>query len=74
MPNPRHHPDCPRCKGEGFYLRREGQGFYRDGSFGHNDWQDCDCYPEMSIERLPAAVDPRRPIMPTRTLGDRHVD
>jgi hypothetical protein len=56
--NPRNHPDCPRCKGEGFYLRREGHGFYRDGSFGHNDWQDCNCYPEMKPEQLPKAVDP----------------
>jgi hypothetical protein len=30
--NPRHHPQCPRCKGEGFYLRRHGRGYYRDGT------------------------------------------
>ena len=58
MASPHHHPDCPRCKGQGFYLRREGRGFYRDGSFGHNDWQDCDCYPDMPVDRLPKAVDP----------------
>lgn len=60
MASPHHHPDCPRCKGEGFYLRREGHGYYRDGSFGHNDWQDCDCDPWMAADRLPKAVDPTR--------------
>ena len=34
--------DCARCKGEGFYLHREEQ-FYADGSYGGNDWRDCDC-------------------------------
>ena len=62
MADPNHHPECPRCKGEGFYLRREGHGYYSDGSFGHNDWQDCDCYPDMPKERLPKAVDPTRPM------------
>lgn len=59
MPNPNHHKDCPRCKGEGFYLRRE-EGYFRDGSYSPNDWQDCECYPEMKVENLPQAVDPRR--------------
>lgn len=59
MPNPRHHPECPRCKGEGFYLRRHGRGYYRDGSFGHNDWQDCTCDPYTPVDRLPAAVEPK---------------
>lgn len=52
MPDSRHHPDCPRCKGKGFFLRREGHGFYRDGSFGHNDWDDCDCDPFMTQKQL----------------------
>jgi hypothetical protein len=55
MPDPRHHPDCPRCKGEGFYLRRHGRGYYSDGSFGHNQWEDCRCDPFMKVEQLPAA-------------------
>lgn len=66
MPDPNHHPDCPRCKGEGFYLNREGRGYYRDGSFGHNDWRDCTCDPWMKPERLPQAVDPYR------TAGSPH--
>ena len=59
MGNPRNHPKCPRCKGEGFYLRRHGRGYYSDGSFGHNDWQDCDCDPWMKESELPAAVVPK---------------
>lgn len=59
MPSPHNHPNCPRCKGEGFYLRRHGHGFYHDGSFGHNDWQDCDCYPDMDEKDMPAAVVPK---------------
>lgn len=43
MPNPENNPDCPKCKGEGFYLAYEGKGYYRDGSFGHNVWEDCHC-------------------------------
>lgn len=70
MANPQHHPECPRCKGEGFYLRREEYGFYRDGSFGGNAWQDCTCYPDMPSQHLPAAVDPRRPRM-DRIAGER---
>jgi len=34
--------NCPHCKGAGFYLKHEGRGYYRDGSFGHNQWEDCD--------------------------------
>ena len=60
MPNPENHPNCPRCKGEGFYLRRAGQGYYRDGSFGHNDWQDCSCSFIDKPENLPKAVDPHK--------------
>lgn len=54
----RHHPKCPRCKGQGFYLRHHGQGYYRDGSFGHNQWEDCTCDPYMDEADLPAAVKP----------------
>jgi hypothetical protein len=43
MSNPENNPDCPRCKGEGFYLAHEGRGYYHDGSFGHNVWEDCHC-------------------------------
>lgn len=43
MPDPRHHSNCPLCKGEGFYLAYEGQGYMRDGSFSHNRWEDCRC-------------------------------
>ena len=25
MPHPQHHPQCPRCKGQGFYLRAHGR-------------------------------------------------
>ena len=60
MPNPKNNPDCPRCKGEGFYLHHAGQGYYRDGSFGHNDWQDCNCSFIDKPEQLPKAVDPER--------------
>ena len=56
--NPNHHPKCPRCKGEGFYLRREGQGYMRDGSFDHNQWADCTCHPSMSEAQLPRSLDP----------------
>jgi hypothetical protein len=56
--NPRHHPDCPRCKGEGFYLRHSGRGFYRDGSFGHNQWEDCTCAAHDEIAYLPKAIEP----------------
>ena len=59
MANPHHHPDCPRCKGEGFYLRRHGHGYYRDGSFGHNQWEDCTCDPYMEPERLPKPFEPK---------------
>ena len=58
MPKPRHHPQCPRCKGEGFYLRRHGRGYYSDGSFGHNQWEDCTCYADDDVERLPAPIEP----------------
>lgn len=58
MPNPQHHPQCPRCKGEGFYLAHHGRGYYSDGSFGHNQWRDCDCDPWMPVERLPKRVEP----------------
>jgi hypothetical protein len=60
MASPHHHPKCPRCKGEGFYLNREGHGYYRDGSFGHNDWRDCTCSPYDEEASLPAPVDPHR--------------
>ena len=43
MPNPENNPDCKRCHGEGFYLAYEGKGYYPDGSFGHNIWEDCHC-------------------------------
>lgn len=52
MADPNHHPDCPLCKGDGFYLHREGHGYYRDGSFGHNQWRDCDCRPYMTPDQL----------------------
>jgi ribosomal protein S27AE len=58
MPHPLHHPECPRCKGEGFYLAHHGRGYYRDGSFGHNQWRDCDCDASDDLEDLPAAVVP----------------
>jgi len=58
MPNPLHHPECPRCKGEGFYLRRIGRGYYTDGSFGHNQWGDCTCAAWDEVNELPAAVEP----------------
>lgn len=58
MANPLHHPDCPRCKGEGFYLLRHGRGFYRDGSFGHSQWEDCTCRSYDDPKSLPAAVEP----------------
>ena len=60
MADANHHPDCPRCKGEGFYLFKEGHGYYRDGSFGHNVWRDCTCDPWVSKERLPTPVNPAR--------------
>lgn len=60
MTNPQHHPACPRCKGEGFYLRSEGRGYYRDGSFGHNQWADCICRYYDDAERLPAPIEPKR--------------
>jgi len=53
MPNPLHHLQCPRCKGEGFYLRAEGRGYNRDGSFSHNQWEDCTCASYDPIDRLP---------------------
>ena len=53
MTNPLHHPKCPQCKGEGFYLSREGQGYMRDGSFSHNKWEDCSCRYYMTEEQLP---------------------
>lgn len=59
MSNPLHHPDCPRCKGEGFYLRRIGRGYYSDGSFGHNDWRDCTCAAWDPVDLLPTAVEPK---------------
>jgi len=60
MSNPaHHHPECPRCEGVGFYLAHAGHGYYRDGSFGHNQWEDCDCYPSMPVADLPAPVNPR---------------
>ncbi len=40
------HGDCPRCKGAGFYLAHEGRGYFRDGSFEHNEWSDCDHSPD----------------------------
>ena len=43
MPDQERNPNCPKCKGEGFYLAYEGKGYYRDGSFGHNVWEDCHC-------------------------------
>lgn len=58
MPNLRHHPKCPRCNGEGFYLRRAGEGYMRDGSFDHNQWEDCRCYPDMPEDKLPRSLDP----------------
>lgn len=51
--HPSHHPKCPRCKGQGFYLRSEGRGYYRDGSFGHNQWADCTCSPYTPEDKLP---------------------
>ncbi len=60
MPNPRHHPKCPRCHGEGFYLKHEGQGYYSDGSFGHNQWEDCTCHAADDVDHLPAAINPSR--------------
>ncbi len=57
MSSPYHHPDCPRCKGQGFYLRASGRGYMRDGSFEHNAWQDCDCYPHMDARYLPKPVE-----------------
>lgn len=59
MPDPQHHPQCPRCKGEGFYLRSSGRGYYRDGSFGHNQWEDCTCAYYDPIDRLPGIFEPR---------------
>lgn len=61
MPNPNHHSKCPRCKGEGFYLSSHGHGYYRDGSFGHNQWRDCTCDPYMKEENLPKEVIPKDP-------------
>lgn len=58
MANPHHHPKCPRCKGEGFYLAHEGQGYMRDGSFSHNRWDDCRCHPDMKEADLPRSLDP----------------
>lgn len=52
------HPDCPRCQGTGSYLAHYGRGYYRDGSFGHNRWKDCTCYPDDDIEDLPQPVEP----------------
>lgn len=55
--NPNHHPNCPRCNGDGFYLAHEGQGYMRDGSFSHNRWEDCRCtsywHPEPPKEPPP---------------------
>lgn len=59
MPNINNHLKCPRCKGEGFYLAKHGHGFYRDGSFGHNIWNDCNCHPYMKIENLPKVYLPK---------------
>jgi len=58
MTHPSHHPDCPRCKGEGFYLRSIGRDYYPDGSFGHNQWRDCDCTPWTKPDELPKPVTP----------------
>lgn len=58
MPNPGNHPKCPRCKGEGFYLAYEGKGYMYDGSFSHNRWEDCRCYPEIKESELPRSLDP----------------
>ena len=41
--NPEHNPNCPKCRGQGFYLAYAGRGYYSDGSFGHNQWKDCNC-------------------------------
>lgn len=69
MPNPDHHPNCPRCKGEGFYLAYEGQGYMRDGSFEHNRWDDCYCRPEMTEDQLPKSlIQPE----PTRYIVGNH--
>ena len=45
---------CPDCNGQGIYLKREGRGFYADGSFGHNQWEDCNpcCGTGDARERL----------------------
>lgn len=58
MPNPNHHPKCPRCRGEGFYLAHEGQGYMRDGSFSHNRWEDCSCRSYTPVDKLPRSLDP----------------
>jgi hypothetical protein len=58
MNNNNNHPDCPRCDGVGFYLHRAGHGYYRDGSFGHNDWRDCDCSILDKRENLPLYSEP----------------
>lgn len=41
MISPAKKIKCKDCNGAGFYLKHEGQGYYRDGSFGHNEWEDC---------------------------------
>ena len=58
MPNPQNHPDCPQCKGEGFYLSHYGRGYYHDGSFGHNRWDDCFCDFEDDVADLPPPFQP----------------
>lgn len=60
MADSRHHPQCPRCHGAGFYLKREGRGYYPDGSFGHNEWEDCTCDAADEIERLPQPANVER--------------
>jgi hypothetical protein len=52
------HPNCPRCKGAGFYLTHYGRGYYHDGSYGHNRWEDCTCFSDDDEDELPQPVTP----------------
>jgi hypothetical protein len=48
---PESKKDCPKCHGAGFFLKSEGKGYYRDGSFGHNEWEDCNCCYELALPK-----------------------
>lgn len=48
----------PRCNGTGSYLTHYARGYYHDGSFGHNQWEECTCFADMDVKDLPDPVQP----------------